>query len=113
MIYKLRKKFIKICMLSFMSVFLVLFMLIYFITCIQTNRSLDTLADIVSENEGKFPEFEELKIEENQLFPPKEINQESPFTTRYFTVRFDSSEQPVCGCPLDCQCNSRRSNRLR
>ena len=95
MIYKLRKKFIKICMLSFMSVFLVLFMLIYFITCIQTNRSLDTLADIVSENEGKFPEFEELKIEENQLFPPKEINQESPFTTRYFTVRFDSSEQPV------------------
>ena len=50
-------------MLSFMSVFLVLFMLIYFITCIQTNRSLDTLADIVSENEGKFPEFEELKIE--------------------------------------------------
>ena len=59
---------------------LVLFMLIYFVTCIQTNRSLDTLADIVSENEGKFPEFEELKIEENQLFPPKEINQESPFT---------------------------------
>ena len=54
MIYRLRKKFIKICTLSFIGVFLVLFFSIYLSTSWQTASSLDTLADIVSGNDGSF-----------------------------------------------------------
>ena len=86
MIYRLRRKFIKICMLSFLVVFLVLFFCIYLVTSQQTSSSLDTLADIVSNNDGKFPSFNE-----SQPSMPNGINQESPFTTRFFTVRFDVS----------------------
>lgn len=52
MIDHLRKKFIRICTLSFLAVFLVLFSAIYLITAWQTDSSLDTLADIVIENDG-------------------------------------------------------------
>lgn len=88
MIYRLRKKFIKICMLSFIAVFLVLFSAVYLVTELQTTAMLDTLADIVSEYDGRFPAFEEFG-EENQGYRTEIINQESPFTTRFFTVRFD------------------------
>ncbi len=55
MIYRLRKKFIRICTLSFLAVFLALFCCIYLTTYLQTTRSLDDLADILSENDGSFP----------------------------------------------------------
>ena len=56
MIYKLRRKFIKICILSFIAVFIVLFLSILLVTTVQTNRSLDMLADVVSSNNGTFPQ---------------------------------------------------------
>ena len=87
MIYRLRKKFIKICMLSFVAVFLVLFLAVYLITSMQTSASLDALADIVSANDGVFPSFEDFTPEGDRI----RISQEAPFTTRFFTVRFDST----------------------
>ncbi len=95
MIYRLRKKFIGICILSFIAVFIVVFALIYLITAIQTNQSLDMHADIISQNDGKFPDFNEPKPDGNRPIPPEGFNRESPFTTRYFTVRFDKNSDTV------------------
>ncbi|WP_294517166.1 cell wall metabolism sensor histidine kinase WalK [uncultured Pseudoflavonifractor sp.] len=89
MIDRLRKKFIRICMLSFVTVFFLLFAAIYLFTEVQTSARLDTLADLVSENDGIFPDFEQFGPEAGQILPPDGVNQESPFTTRFFTVRFD------------------------
>lgn len=91
MIYRLRKKFIKICTLSFIAVFLLLFSCIYLITYLQTTWSLDELADIVSENDGSFPKFQELSPHTEQTLRQAERNPEAPFTTRFFTVRFDDA----------------------
>lgn len=88
MIYRLRKKFIKICTLSFLAVFVVLFSAMLFITNLQTTATLDTLADIIADGGGRFPDFDELYPE--PLEPPDGITQESPFTTRYFVVHFDT-----------------------
>ena len=93
MIDRLRKKFIRICMVSFIAVFVVLFFAIYVVTELQTNASLDTLADIVSENNGRFPDFDEFTQENGLSFKPDHINRESPFTTRFFTVSFNREDQ--------------------
>ncbi len=95
MIYRLRKKFISICILSFIAVFMVVFALIYLITTIQTNQSLDMHADIISQNDGKFPDFNEIRPGGNRPMPPEGFNRESPFTTRYFTVKFDKTNDTV------------------
>ncbi len=91
MIYKLRKKFIGICILSFITVFVVALSLIFLITSLQTARTLDRHADMISQNDGNFPNFNELDSGENRPKPPEGFNRESPFTTRYFTVNFDKS----------------------
>ncbi len=95
MIYRLRKKFISICILSFVVVFIVVFALIYLITTLQTNNSLDMHADIISQNDGKFPNFNEQKPGTGRPMPPDGFNRESPFTTRYFTVRFDENSGSI------------------
>ncbi len=81
-------------MLSFVAVFMVLLLSIHVVTSLQTNASLDELADIISENGGRFPT-------ENAMFdngngnpgskppPDSRIDREKPFTTRFFTVRYD------------------------
>ncbi len=90
MIYRLRKKFIGICILSFVAVFVAVIALIYVTTAIQTNRTLDRHADVISQNDGKFPDFNQNKPNDDRPMPPDGFNRESPFTTRYFTVRFDN-----------------------
>ena len=94
MIYRLRRKFISICILSFIVVFLVVIVLIFATTSLQTNRMLDRNADMISQNNGQFPDFNQIMPGENRPMPPPDgFNRESPFTTRYFTVRFDANGQ--------------------
>ncbi len=95
MIYRLRKKFIRICVLSFIAVFLVVIALIYATTAIQTNQTLDLHADMIWQNDGTFPDFNEIRPGTNRPMPPEGFNRESPFTTRYFTVRFDKTDGTV------------------
>ncbi len=90
MIYRLRKKFIGICILSFIAVFLAAIALIYVTTALQTNRTLDFYADLISQNDGKFPDFNDIGLGMGRPASPEGFNRESPFTTRYFTVHFDS-----------------------
>ena len=89
MIYRLRKKFIRICMCSFLAVFVVLFGAIFTLTSLQTTHALDDLANIIAENDGRFPGYDSLA--QGPAGPPGGITKESPFTTRFFTVRFDAS----------------------
>ena len=89
MIYRLRKKFIGICILSFLAVFAVVFALIFLITVWQTGDALDRQADLIAQNDGNFPDFNEMAPGEGRPMPPEGFNRESPFTTRYFTVHFD------------------------
>lgn len=88
MIYRLRKKFIRICMCSFLAVFIVLFSAIFTLTSLQTTHALDDLANIIAENDGRFPGYDSLA--QGPAGPPVGITRESPFTTRFFTVRFDA-----------------------
>lgn len=60
MIYRLRKKFIRICMCSFLAVFVVLFGAIFTLTSLQTTHALDDLANIIAENDGRFPGYDSL-----------------------------------------------------
>lgn len=88
MIYRLRKKFIGICILSFIAVFLIAFTLIYVTTAFQINQTLDRNADMIYQNNGRFPDFNETKPGASKPRPSDGFNKESPFTTRYFTVRY-------------------------
>lgn len=88
MIYRLRKKFIRICMCSFLAVFVVLFGAIFTLASLQTTHALDDLANIIAENDGRFPGYDSLA--QGPAGPPVGITRESPFTTRFFTVRFDA-----------------------
>ncbi len=89
MIQKLRKKFIGVCIISFVTVFSLLFGLIFLITTLQTNEKLDRHADIIAENGGKFPDFGNTRPGGERPPVPNGFNPESPFTTRYFTVNFN------------------------
>lgn len=91
MIYRLRRKFIWICTLSFLGVFAALLLGICLATYLQTTRSLDDLADIVSENGGQFPDFQPPSPQEDPR--PAERDPEAPFTTRFFTVFFGETGQ--------------------
>ncbi|MGM9681849.1 MAG: sensor histidine kinase [Eubacteriales bacterium] len=88
MIYNLRKKFIKISVLSLLAVFLLIGLATYFVCMRQLNDEMDALTDAISANNGRFPEWDSKRDE----FPDapgnsKFINRESQFTTRFFTVR--------------------------
>lgn len=102
MIWKLRKKFIWIATVSFLCVFLIILLCIYAFSIIHTNGELDKLADIISEHGGTFPDFFPDKSQDKQndepdrnLKPntelPPNIDRESKFTTRYFSVRLDEN----------------------
>lgn len=95
MIYHLRSKFIKICMLSFMTVFVIFLIAIYLFSSIRINRQLDGLVDIIFENDGSFPELDPESLKELQEQSPDKniLNLDSPFSTRFFTVWLDSSDQ--------------------
>lgn len=87
MIQRLRKKFIRLCMLACAGAFLILFLAIYGITTLQMNAALDALADLIAQNGGQFPP---LTLLDGVDPSPVAINQESPFTTRFFTVAFQA-----------------------
>ncbi len=95
MIYRLRRKFIGICVLSFLAVLLFVIVLLCLMTTLQTSQTLDRHADLIAENDGRFPNFEDIPPHGSRPPMPDGFNRESPFTTRYFTVRFDRAGEVV------------------
>lgn len=93
MIYDLRKKFIKICSLSFLAVLLIMMAAIFISNEVRQNKMLDMMADAISENGGEFPKHDtpEFHHLEQRQPMPNFINAETPFTTRFFQVHFDAN----------------------
>ena len=95
MIYRLQRKFILICVVSVVVVISLVWVLIAAFNLTTMNKNLDVLADSVSEGGGRFPD------RFHNLPPPKDderggesfdfITPETPFSTRHFTVWFDSA----------------------
>lgn len=90
MIYSLRRKLIWISGISVISVFIIIFAAIYIVSTHQLNTVMDTLTDRIASNDGSFPE-----IDEEHPLPPRVffdfITEETKFSTRFFTVRYDQS----------------------
>lgn len=94
MIYRLQKKFIKISIISFLLVFTMIVSTILLFVYSQSVSDSDKIADIIMENDGNFPSFNEtLEVPDNLEFPPNDIGPETPFTTRFFIVHFDQNGQ--------------------
>lgn len=91
MIRKLQKKFILITMGSLVLVMILLIGVINAINVYQMNRKVDIVMNLLSANDGKFPEYEKDKtgggkIENGLNFT---ITEETQYETRYFMVRTD------------------------
>lgn len=92
MIYRLQKKFIRICILAFLLVCAFIFSTISLFAYIQTVNESDQIADMIMENDEKFPPIPEKFVSPKATgFMPNGIGRETPFTTRFFIVRFDGS----------------------
>ena len=96
MIYKLQRKFILVCTVSVLTVVVLVFGVILLLNINSMNKNLDLLVERVYEGGGKFPgAFEEKPRPDTP--PPKNepsldfITPETPFSTRHFTVIFDSN----------------------
>ena len=91
MIYNLRKKFIIISAVSVSVVFIIIFGIIYLVSTSQLNKTMDMLTDVISGNNGTFPDFKDIKeplsLEgvQNEIF----FTPDTPFSTRFFTVWAD------------------------
>ncbi len=122
MIKKLQRKFVLIATLSLLAVMVLVIGAINVINLVQMNGHVDDILDLLSENDGKFPDMPHRRDEEEQTIPgnamPQEgelqgddkplslgeprdnrrklspgISEETPFKTRYFIVRTDSDGQ--------------------
>lgn len=92
MIYRLRNRFIRIMMLSSLTVFVLLLLILYIATSIQTNASLEIFADLIYQNDGTFPTPGRAGAKFDALpFGPDRMNPELPFATRFFIVQFDQN----------------------
>lgn len=99
MIYRLQRRFIFISAVSIFSVIVIVFATILLFNISSTNKNMDTLADSVSAGGGRFPSTGGSGHKPGGM-PPKEqqfdfITPETPFSTRHFTVFFDSSGNVV------------------
>ena len=95
MIYRLQRKFILICTASVLTVVFLVFGVILALNISSMNRNIDILADRVSEGGGRFPKNfnEDFKPHKRPVKNEGDfdfITPETPFSTRHFTVFFDS-----------------------
>ena len=97
MIASLQKRFILISTISILVVFSAIFLLLVVFCHVQTARTMDTLTDAILFNGGVFPEFDPAsQPDPDRHFPfDNVINEETQFSTRFFTVWFDREHRIV------------------
>ncbi|WP_461205281.1 sensor histidine kinase [Clostridium sp. DL1XJH146] len=89
MIEKLRRKFIFITMGSVIFVITTIMLSINIFNYMEVNNKVNGIIDIIIENEGYFPDTNEL---ENYVY---NLSAETPFRTRYFTVKINSNNEVI------------------
>ena len=98
MIKKLQRKFVMISMGSLALVMVVIIGVMNAVNMVQLNQRADGLLQILSENDGKFPEMEKDKDKDRERPPMPapgfglKLTAETRFETRYFTVCLDQAE---------------------
>lgn len=99
MIKRLKRKFILVAMLAVFTVLSALILTINLVNYTRVANYADTVLEYLYENNGKFPfadnelptsDFVDMDDNDaNGPFPDREgMNEETPYETRYFTVRF-------------------------
>lgn len=88
MIYNLRKKFIMISAASIFCVFFVIFAMIFVVSIVQLNETMDTLTETIADNGGIFSEETALGQKPPVRKDPfgSVITEETAYSTRFFTV---------------------------
>lgn len=90
MINKLQKNFIMITMVSAFFIILLLIGTINVINLYQMNHRIDGAVKILSQNEGTFPKYDKGKPPRENIEFGFQLNEETPFETRYFVVKLNS-----------------------
>ncbi|MGN0660933.1 MAG: sensor histidine kinase [Oscillospiraceae bacterium] len=102
MIKRLRKRFIRIAMLSVTVVMLILSLIVNIANFVSTDSDLKEMLDTICENKGTIPTRDEPDTDNadspDDKAPKRKpdnrgapFNQEAPYSTRYFNLRFDGS----------------------
>ncbi len=89
MIRKLQRKFITIAMMSLTLVMVLLVGSINIINFYQMDHWVKGTIKTLSDNQGKFPKFERIKPPQNKPYFGFQMNEETPFETRYFSVEIN------------------------
>ena len=98
MIYRLQRRFILISTISVLVVVALVFGVIVALNITSMNRNMDILADRVSEGGGRFSKNHDENFKPSKK-PPIDagefdfITPETPFSTRHFTVFFNSENE--------------------
>lgn len=87
MIKNLQRKFIMITMGSLALVMVILLGSINVINIYQIGRRVNGALKILSENQGKFPMYQKVKLPPSELKFDFQMNEETQFETRYFVVK--------------------------
>ena len=90
MIKRLQKKFIMISMLSIIVVIGSIFGVIIVENYTRTNRQIDGILNMISENDGKIPEYKPRNDELADI-----ITKETQFSTRYFIIRMNENNEII------------------
>lgn len=93
MIKELRRKFIFISGISIFLVFVGIFVLISAFSMAQMDRTMDTLTDAISSNDGVFPDFEPSDRPAPLFSDAEVITAETRFSTRFFMVWLDGKDE--------------------
>ncbi len=93
MIKKMRRKFIIAAMLAVTAVLTVIIGGMITVNYFNLVSTADTTIDMIQSNDGRFPRAE--FSPDKKPFEHKPFSPETPFETRYFTVRLDREGNPV------------------
>ncbi len=95
MIKKLRRKFILIAMGSTFLVVALLMSVINIVNIYQIEKRTDGLLNVISESGGTIPDYKQDKFEHISNEFGTQINEETSFETRYFTIGTNAHDQIV------------------
>lgn len=99
MIKRLRQRFIRIAMLSVTAVMLILSLIVNIANFISIDSDLTEMLDMLCDNQGKIPLHNDFRSDmdanKKQDNRKNSFNQETPYSTRYFYLRFDGSGEPL------------------
>lgn len=94
MIAKLQKRFVRIAMLSVLLVMLLLSVIVDVTSLVSTNSRLNEVLSFIAENQGSFPiqqRGDHPEGERPERRPNDPINIETPFSTRFFVLRYNDA----------------------